>query len=511
MRTQSSIKNLIIALVGQSLGLLISFISRIVFIRVLGAEYLGLNGLFTNILSILSLIELGIGPALTFSLYKPLAEKETEKVKSLMMLYKKVYLIIGILILVLGFILTPLLEVFVKEIPDIPHIHLIFMLFVINAAISYFYSYKRSLIISDQKRYIATIYRYGFYIVLNIIQIIVLNLTHNFILFLICQIIATLAENIVISKKADKLYPYLKDTQVQKVDKSTINQITKNVRAMIAHKLGGVVVNSTDSLIISKYVGLVGVGLYSNYQLLINALNIVISQIFSSITASVGNLGATETEDKKRSIFYIVFFLNFWIYGFISICLVVLINPFIELWIGKSYILNGSIVIVIILNFYLSGMRKGVLTFRDALGIYWYDRHKPIFESIINLIVSLILVKQFGMIGVFLGATVSTVTTCLWVEPFVLYKYGFKSSVFPYFVRYSLYSVSTVFACLVTIVATSIFRDVTVINFIIQLIICLVVPNALFLLLFGRTEEFRYLYNLINTYVFKKLFKKIRY
>jgi O-antigen/teichoic acid export membrane protein len=509
MRTRSSIINLSFAMGGQTLGLLISFFARIVFIQVLGAEYLGLNGLFTNILSILSLVELGIGPAMTFSLYKPLAEKNIEKVKSLMKLYKKAYISIGISILILGISFTPFLEIFIKSIPNIQNIHLIFLLFVLNASISYFYSYKRSLIISDQKRYIATIYRYSFFIILNIIQIIVLYLTHNFVLFLVCQIIATFAENVVISKKADKLYPYLIEKSAQKVDKDTLNQIVRNVRAMIAHKLGGVVVNSTDSLIISKFVGLVGVGLYSNYQLIIYALNTVTSQVFTSITASVGNLGATESEEKKRSIFNVVFFMNFWIYGFITICLVVLVNPFIELWINKDFVLDTNIVIVIILNFYIAGMRKGVLTFRDALGIYWYDRHKPIFESVINLVVSLILVKYLGMIGVFIGTTISTILTSFWVEPYVLYKYGFNSSVSSFFKRYALYTIAAVFAFTITIGVAGRINDVTIINFIIQLFVCLVIPNVIFFALFHRTKEFRYLYNLISKFVFKKLKKRI--
>ncbi|WP_421381804.1 lipopolysaccharide biosynthesis protein [Bacillus salacetis] len=509
MRIRSSLKNLTFALGGQVIGLLVSFFARIVFIQVLGAEYLGLNGLFTNILTILSLVELGIGPAMTFSLYKPLANNNIDKVKSLMWLYKKAYISIGILLLILGISFTPFLEVFIKTIPNIPHIHVIFLLFVINSAISYFYSYKRSLIISDQKRYIATLYRYSFFVVLNIVQITVLFITQNFILFLICQIIATLAENIAISRKANKLYPYLVDRNVQTVDKSTLKEITKNVRAMIAHKLGGVVVTATDSLIISKFVGLVGVGLYSNYQLIINALNIITTQIFSSITASVGNLGATETDDKKKSIFNVVFFVNFWIYSFISICLMVLVNPFIKLWIGDDFVLQTNIVLIIIINFFLTGMRQGVLTFREALGLYWYDRHKPIFEAIINFVGSLILVNYFGMIGVFIGTTISTITTCFWVEPYVLYKYGFNSSVLPFFKKYLIYTFVTFITCLITLEVANYFQGETILNFIIRIFISIVIPNLFFLLIFFKTDEFKYLYKL-GTKIILNNFKKTR-
>ena len=211
-RTSSSIKNLIFALVGQAAGVGINFIARMVFLKILTAEYLGLNGLFSNILSMLSLMELGVGSAMTFSLYKPLAIEDKEKVKSLMSLYRKAYIIIGILILVIGLAITPLLPYFIDEMPNInENINLIYILFVVNTAISYFYSYKRSLISSDQRRYIATAYRYGFYFFLNIAQIIVLYITKNYLLYLLTQIIFTFMENLTLSIKADKMYPYLKE------------------------------------------------------------------------------------------------------------------------------------------------------------------------------------------------------------------------------------------------------------------------------------------------------------
>lgn len=504
MRTQSSIKNLKFAIVGQGIGVLVSFIARIAFIQYLGTEYLGLNGLFTNILTILSLVELGVGPAMNFSLYKPLAENDTEKVKSLMKLYQKAYVLIGIVVTVLGLSILPFLEIFLREIPDIPNINIIYALFVANTAISYFFSYKRSLIISDQKRYIATFYRYAFFSGLNILQIIVLFLTQNFILFLLLQIFATFTENIVVSKRADDLYPYLKDKNVKKIDKETLNQIIKNVKAMVIHKLGGIVVNSTDNILISRFVGLTQVGLYSNYLLVISSLNLIIAQVFSSITASVGNLGATD-KNRTELIFNVTLFINFWIYGMISILLTVVFNPFIELWIGKDYIFTSNIVLVLILNFYLNGMRKAVLTFREAMGLYWQDRYKPIFESVINLVVSLILVKSFGIIGVFIGTTVSTITTCLLVEPYVLYKYGFKSSVRPYFTKFSLYTVVAIITCVITFSSGILFDRITLFNFIMQLLISVLVPNIIFILVFYKSKEFKFLYGILNNFVIKKL------
>ena len=400
-RTKNSIINISVALIGQLLGLIVSFIARIFFIRILGAEYLGVNGLFTNILTILSLVELGIGPAIIFSLYKPLAENNIKKVKALMKFYQKVYVIIGIIIIILGIGIIPLLPYLVKDTPDIPNLNYVFLLFVFNTAISYFYSYKRNLIIADEFRYIATIYRYSFFIILNIFQIIFLYITGSYMLFLITQIVFTLLENIAASRRADKMYPFLKQKGYEKIDRDTVQEIKKNTKAMVLHKIGGIVVTSTDNILIAANVGILWVGLYSNYQLIINALNTIIGQFFTAITASVGNLGAKESKNKSLLVFQNLFFFNFWIYGLSAICLYFLVNPFIEVWVGKEFFLGIDIVLILVINYYINGMRQSVLTFTDAFGLYWYSRYKPIFEAIINLIVSLALAPKFGMVVYF--------------------------------------------------------------------------------------------------------------
>lgn len=500
MRTVSSIKNLIFAFGGQFLGIIISFIARIIFLQVLNSEYLGINGLFTNILTILSLAELGIGTAMNFSLYKPLAEQNKEKIKSLMYLYKKAYIIIGIIILVVGIAISPLLPFFINEMPDIPeNIYFIYILFVINTGISYFFSYKRALIVSDQKRYIATIYRYGFYFLLNVAQIICLLITRNYILFLVLQIIFTLLENIFVSIKANKMYPYLKEKNIDKLLKEETKEIKKNVFAMFFHKVGEIVVKSTDNIIISKFVSLSAVGLYSNYYLITNALNMIIGQVFTSIVASIGNLGATENKEKLKNIFNKVFFLNFWIFGFSAICLYILFNDFISLWLGAEYLLPESVMLVIVVSFCIEGMRKSVLDFRDALGIFWYDRYKPIFEVIINLIASIILVQKIGLAGVFVGTIISTLTTSFWVEPYVLYKYGFKMKLRDYFKQYLKYTIVTLLVAILTVfIINTLFTSVTILTFIGKLLLCIGIPNLCFILIFRKGEEFIYYKDLME-------------
>ena len=504
-RTRNSVRNLSYAVIGQAVGFVISFIARIFFIRVLGREYLGLNGLFTNILTILSLAELGVGEAITFSLYKPLAENDTKKCTMLMQVYKKVYTIIGCAILVIGFCLTPFLPLIIKNMPDIPYINLIYILFVVNTAVSYFFSYKRNLIIADQKRYIATFYRYLAHAVFTFLEIVYLILFKNYIGYLLIMIAATLADNIMVSRKADKMYKFLKTEEQIPLDPESKDKIIKNTKAMMMHKVGGVVVNSTDNILLSMFVSLDSVGLYSNYFFITNALNSVTTHVFNSVTASVGNLFATSDSKKAYKVFKEVFFLDYFMYSFIAVSLLCLFNPFIELWVGKEYLFGFDIVCIIVINVYIAGMRKAVLTFREASGLFYKDRWKAVFEAIINLGTSIILAIYFGTFGVFLGTFISSVTVCVWVEPLILYKYGFKEKLIEYFKLYFMYAIVTIACCALTYYLCSFINYGRFVSLILKACLCAIIPNVINIILFRNTEQYQYFKNL-----FRRIFAKLR-
>lgn len=503
-RSSKSIKNFKIALLGQGSGLVISFIARIIFIRILGSEYLGLNGLFTNILTVLSLAELGVGEAITYSLYKPLAENDNYKCKMLMQLYKKMYIIIGIIILIVGIFVTPFLPYIINDIPSIKGINYIYILFVINTSVSYFFSYKRNLIIADQNRYVATIYRYFFYFLLNIFQIVFLIITRNYIIFLILQIFFTLIENFFISLKANKMYPYLKDNSKIQLDKDSKKEIIKNTKAMMMHKIGGTIVSSTDNILLSKFVGLIEVGLYSNYFLITNALNIIYGQFYSSILASVGNLVVEQKTEHQYKVFQNIDFMGFLVYSFSSVCLLCLFNPFITLWIGKQYTFNISIVLVIVINFYITGMRKSVLTFREASGLFYKDRWKAIIEAIVNLIASIILANKYGTIGVFLGTLISSVSVCVWVEPYVLFKYGFNKKLSVYFKCYFKYLFFTVYLAILSYFTCFFINETNLVSFILKMIICFTVFFVNVLIFYRNNSSFIYYKELFHNTIIKK-------
>ena len=459
MRTKYSILNVTTAWIGQLSVLLFQLFNRFVFVRTLSAEYLGVSGLFSNVLSLLAFAELGVGSAMTFSLYVPLVQHDNEKIKSLMRFYRNAYRVIGCVILIGGLLMLPIYPMFIAETPDIEHLDLIYMLYVINSAVTYFYSYKRSLIISDQKKYVDSIVCYSRSAMMNILQVVVLLTTHNFIFYLLCQFVCQFIENLVISKIADKMYPYLKGKNVSHLGKEDLKMIRRNVTALVSHKIGSMVVNGTSSILISRFLSLTVAGLYSNYLMISNAVSTIVGQAFSAITGSVGNLEASEDPGKILSVFHKVYYFNFILIGFCSICLLCLFQPFMLIWVGESYLLDNITVVVLVVNFYFNGMRRAILIFRDASASYYYDRWKPLVESVINLTISIVLIQRFGLAGLLVATTISTLSTCSWVEPFVLYRHVFFEKFSDFLKRFFLYAGIMMVDCVVAYNVTSLILN----------------------------------------------------
>ncbi|WP_339206404.1 oligosaccharide flippase family protein [Paenibacillus sp. FSL K6-3182] len=510
MRTSYSIKNLSITLIGQIVAMGIAFPARFVFVKFLGTEYLGINGLFTNIVSVLSFVELGIGSAIIFSLYKPIAENNSYQIKALMNFYKMAYQVIGIVVLVLGLLLLPFLDLIVQDSALQYNLYIIYLLFLLNSVISYFYAYKRSIIIANQKNYIVNSIRYISLISLNVIQMVILITTKNFILFLIVQICLTIIENLIVSRVANKLYPFLKHSCNTKLDVNDKKGIYKNVRALMYHKFGSTVKLSTDSIVISTFIGINWVGLYSNYYLITNAINSILNQVFNSITASVGNLIVSENENNKYRVFENIYFANFWIGGISAICIFQLLNPFVTLWLGKNYLLSENIVLLISITFFVTVMRNSVLTFKNAGGLFTQDKFKPIIEAILNLVLSIYLAGKFGISGVLMGSLLSTVFTSFWIEPYIVYKYIFKKTVTAYFIKYIKYVGILIISTMVSVRFSNLNIQSELYLFLYKLFISLIIPNLIFYFLFKRTIEYIYFSKLISSFInkFKKVIKK---
>lgn len=493
-RTDNIAKNAKFAILSQAVLILTNFAVRRIFVMTLGEEYLGLNGLFTDILSMLSLAELGFGTAIVYSLYKPLAEGDKEKIKALMRLFGRAYRLVGCFVLTAGLALTPFLSFFVKEMPDgIPHVEWIYALNVVNSGASYFFIYKSSLLFADQKKYVEMLINVAVKTLAAALQIAALLVTKNYFLYLGIMIAATFGQNLLISMQVSRMYPYLKEKKTEMLPAEDRDVIRKNVGAMVFHKLGYVAVFSTDSILMAKFVSVAIVGLYSNYMLIRKALINVIDLFFVSLAASMGNLNACETDEKKYEAYSHVYFLSAWLFGFMSVCLYYLFNPFIILWLGEEYLLSSGTVGIIVLNFYMYCMRMPVNNTKEAMGLFWNDRYKPLAEVAVNLAASVFLAQRFGIDGVLWGTLISTITVPFLVEPYVLYRYGLHRKVRIYYLKYIGYLTVTLAAALLTGAACGIAGGDWQ-GFLLKMLFCTVIPNLVYFTAYGRTADFRYVW-----------------
>lgn len=515
MRKKNSIRNIIVALLLSTINILIGFIAQKIFINTLGQTYLGINGLFTNIISMLSIADLGIGAAITYNLYKPIAEDNKERISILINFYKKSYRVIALIILILGCMIMPFLTSIVSE-EDIQNvnanIYFIFALFLIDTVASYLLTYKRSMLYANQKNYIISLVHIGYVLILNIIQIIILLFTHNYYLYLIIKIICRITENIIITNIVNKIYPYLKEKVTSKLDAETRTDINRRLKASIFHNIGGFVVLGTDNIIISKFLGISVVGLYSNYYLIINTVNILLSQIFSGITASLGNLLVEKNNEKSYDIAKKLMFVNFWIYSFATIAIYEIINLFIKVWLGENFLFDNLTVLILSLNFYFQGMRRTMQVFLEAAGICHENRYVPIAEAIVNIIASIILVKIIGLPGVFLGTIISSLILHCYSFPKYVYKQLFNQKPIKYILENVKYLIVMLIAWLITTISINICKLENIyLQIFINVVLCMIIPNIIFYFKYKNTDEFKYYKELIKKCIYKIIKKEQKY
>ena len=496
-RTEYSIMNILSGLCGYALNTVIGLVCRIVFTRALSAEYLGVGGLFTNILSMLSLAELGIGSAIVYALYKPLGVGNKEKIASLVRFYGQCYRVIGVAVAVLGIALMPFLKHLV-EAPDIKEsLYLIYGLYLFQSASSYFFSYRSSLIIAAQQNYIVTAVNYAVTIIQSILQISWLFVTGNYIGYLVIQCISGWVYNLVISHIAKKKFPYIVAKDIKPLPREERTALTRNVYALVIWKLCGLLVNSTDNVIITYFSGLAAVGLVSNYTLLSTTLNALLNQLFNGITASVGNLNALESKEKKLRMFHVINFANFWLFGWAAIGIFVVSPDIVRLLFGESYMLPQKIPFVIALNFYMVGMQNAVWTYKNTMGLFQQGRYLLVLTAFINLVCSLWLGKVWGLFGILLATAISRACTNTWYDPYAVFKYGLGENVAPYFKKYGVYALILTITGGLCWYLCSLINIGVIANVVVKFLICCIVPNGMFVLFFCRCNAFRYYIGLL--------------
>lgn len=509
MRTENVARNSFYGIIKTLIQLFMRFATRTIIINFLSEEYLGVDSLFSSILQVLSLAELGFGSVIIYSMYKPVAENDIEKISSLLAIYKKIYWIVGCSILVIGLCITPFLKHLISgDPPSDINIYVVFIIFLLNTVGGYTFAYKRSLLAAYQRNDIEN--KIGTYslLALGVMQIVFLTALKSYYAYVIFMPIFTVLENVIITIVTTRMYPNIKNGKP--LSKQEKIQLRNNTFAMMGQQLGNVAVFSTDNIIISAFLGLSLVGLYNNYYLLISAINAFIAVFFTSITSTIGNSVADEKVEKNYLNFRDLSFFNLWITVFCGACFISLFQPFITLWIGEQYLLGMSEVICIIVSFICLCNRRVVNTYRTATGTFYKDRFKPILEAVVNLVLSLIFVRYLGLTGILLGTICSHTLVAIPIEAHTIFKHYFKKPVIPYLLKQLLYFAVIGSISALTWYICSFLPSSGVAYFIAKLGICLVVPNLLMFIMFFWTPEFKYLKNVASSIIGKVLsrFKK---
>ena len=440
MRTLNSAKNLAASLGITMLMTLLGFITRKVFVDNIGVEYLGLNGLLQNILGMMTLIEGGFAASVVYNLYKPLASNDKPKILALMQLYRKVYLYIAFGVIALGVGLYPFIHLFIKGGEDLEYVSVVYFIFLFNSVVGYFTAYKWSLINANQQNYKLARVNLTYQVGLSVAKLLILYYTRNYIAYLVVESLFGLWLNYAIVKKADRLFPYVKTKQKYVLDEHTKKSIVTNMKALFLNKLGGFFMHSTDNIIISAFVGISTIGLYSNYTLILGTVRNVVDQSLNSFSESVGNLIAIESPDKIYEVFKTTFLVNFLVVSVPVIVLHNTLSPFVAWWLGEQYILGYAVLCVILSNFYIDLMRSTAMMFKTKAGIFVKDRFTPLLQGIINLVLSYAFVHIWGLFGVLLATSISLLSIGFWQMPRLCYKYIFNRPLWMYFKHYIIYS-----------------------------------------------------------------------
>ncbi len=525
-RVEKMQKNIVWGTFSRIVVMIYSFVSRTFFIGILGVTNQGINGLFSNILTVLSFAELGIGTAMNYSLYKLVAENDVPKIKSYMAFYKKAYRVIAAVVGGVGLCIMPFIQFMVTP-EDIQgaggNIYAIYLLYLFNTVTSYFVSYKYSLSNAEQKGYIFTNINLIFNIICQTGQLVILFTTKNFLCYCCVGAVVQLFQNLVTNWYMNKLYPYLKEKEVEKLSKEELTPIVKNVKALVITKIGDICVNQTDNIIISTVINVASVGLIDNYNTLLKNVNGFLTIVMNSQTASFGNLIATESKERQYTLFNNFRFLTFWMYGFVAIACFTLMTPFVVIWLGCSMTTATLTIFLILFNYYLSGHRSCVYNVKVAGGIFDQDKWLALATATVNLVTSIGFAKLIGLPGIYLGTVLTGLLETL-VRPYIVYRDLFEQEAWKYYKKGLEYLVVVFVAggicfglqklllpagVLAAATGSTIVARMKVLGlrFLLLAILTVIIPNVIFFVLYHKHEEFIYIKNIANRFFGKFLGK----
>lgn len=492
-RTQNSIINFGVNIIYQFLIILISFITRRIFIETLGMEYLGISGLFSNILGILTLAELGIGSAMSFSMYKYIAKKDYGKLQALNSYYKTLYNRIALTVLIIGLALLPFLKYIVNIESDINNIEIYYLISLLNSVFSYLFVYKTTIVNADQSGYKLKIINIAFEFLKAFLQIISLVVFRNYILFLLVQVIITLVSNFVKSSITGNLYPFINEKAELEVEEK--KNIWINIKSMFYYKVGGVLMDSTDNVLISILINTTTVGIYSNYTMIINKIGAIIALLFDSIIASIGNLNATTSKSKQYSMHKLLDLMASIFYTIASVGIYHLMEDVITAISGTNiFLLDKSILILSVISFYITGIIRPNYMYRNTSGLFKLGKNAMLICSILNIVLSIVLGNMYGLFGIILATILSRLFTNVWYEPFLLYKCFFDKSPKRYYMN-QIYKI--ILCILMTLLLIPVMNLIVIENLYVRILIksitCIVFCSFILFNVYRKNPEFKIL------------------
>lgn len=478
---------------------ILQFVYRTVLVYILGVQYAGISGLCMNVIGIFALSELGISWAISFYLYKPLKENNTVEVAGIVFFLKKLYRCIGIFILLSGVAVIPFLDRIIKDGNDIPYLSLIFTLFLCNTAVSYlFFSYYQILANADRKNFVLFAPQTIGNILMVCGQIAAIYLFHSFVVAVVIMVVSTISINYIIRLKVLRLYPYLNEHSNTKLNDKLKHQIVKYIKSTMLYKISLTVMTSSTGVIISHYIGLVILGIYANNMLIVDTIRSLILSLINPMTAVVGEIASGTTAEEKEVAYKRLNFLMNWICYFCAISLYCLLTPFITLWIGPENTLSPGIVTLISLYFYIEFIISFSTKFRDACGLNNIGKFRPLLTAVCNVVLAILLVQRLELTGIILALLISRLATMTWFEPWIVHKYVLNKPVGKYYLSLLGNLIFTIIIAAGISYLINLIWQRDVVTFIAAMLICLIVPNALFYLVHRNSDELKYYLSILS-------------
>ena len=497
-RTRNAARNIAWGLIEKIVSIVLPFITRTVMIKVLGAEYLGLNSLFTSILSVLSISELGIGTAIVFSMYRPIAEDDNDTLCALLNTYKKVYHVIGSIILIAGLVITPYLPRLIHgDHPADVNLYVLYFVYLFNTVISYFlYAYKAALFSAYQRRDLISKRAATVNFVGNLLMILMLLTVRNYYAYVVVIPLTTILTNLANAYLANKMFPTVQCKG--SITKEMQHGIKKRIVGLVSFKIYNVVFTSVDSIVISSFLGLTPLAIYNNYYYVQHAVVGFLTIFTSSITAGIGNKMVTNSPEENYSDFKNLVFANGWLCSWCAVCMFCLYQHFMKLWVGDALTFPFSTMTLMVFYFLLPRITALTYTYREAAGLWWEDRVRPLIATVVNLIVNLILVQVIGMNGVIISTLICSAFINIPWGAVVLFRHYFRRNVKEYLLSIFCYIMISSIAGVLTYFCCLIINGTGIISLIVKCLICLAVPNAVFYVIYRHKPEFGYIKKLIG-------------